>query len=84
MTDEKMVGGELIGKRIGGYKIKSVIMHGGMGVVYECEKNGLKFVMKVIHPDVRGDYELRERFSREIEAVYEMSGPAKKVSSIVI
>jgi eukaryotic-like serine/threonine-protein kinase len=53
--------------RLGDYRISRAIGMGGMGVVYEAERESLRapVALKVLHPRYRDDREFRRRFRNE-------------------
>jgi hypothetical protein len=53
--------------RLGDYRISRVVGVGGMGVVYEAERESLQapVALKVLHPRYRDDREFRRRFRNE-------------------
>jgi serine/threonine-protein kinase len=62
------VAGNLVGKRIGNYRLLRLVGEGGMGSVYLAEREGGDFVQRVALKLVRADFvseEMRSRFLRE-------------------
>ncbi len=53
--------------RLGDYKVQRLIGSGGMGVVYEAERESLqaRVALKVLHPRFRDDHGYRRRFRNE-------------------
>ena len=53
--------------RLGDYKIQRLIGSGGMGVVYEAERESLnaRVALKILHPRFRDDHGYRRRFRNE-------------------
>ena len=50
----RLIGQDWTGRRLGDYQIIKLVGLGGMGVVYEAthvKKEGIRFAVKVIHPD---------------------------------
>jgi serine/threonine-protein kinase len=69
--------GDLIGRRVGGYLIESLLGEGGMGSVY-CATNhrlGRKAAIKVIAREYTQNIEIVGRFFREAQAVAAMDDP---------
>src|SRR5439155_5272015 len=66
-----------IGSEIAGYRIKSVIGRGGMGVVYLAEHLRLKrkVALKVLVPELASDERFRERFVIESELAASLEHP---------
>lgn len=58
---------DLVGRRLGNYRIDKVIGHGGMAVMYKATdvRLGRKVALKVIGEHLTGDPEFRERFVDE-------------------
>jgi hypothetical protein len=63
--------------RIGGYQIRGVLGHGGMGVVYLAEdlRLGRTVALKTVAPAFVGDPARRERLRREARAAASLSHP---------
>lgn len=66
-----------IGSVFGGYEIKDVLGHGGMGVVYEARQISLErlVALKVIRSELGADPEIKARFTREAEALTKIDSP---------
>lgn len=62
---------DLIGKKIGDYRIRSEIGRGGMGIVYEAVQESLQRVvaLKVLPPQLALEQQFVERFKREAAAI---------------
>jgi hypothetical protein len=65
------------GTLIGGYRVDSVIGHGGMGVVYEATQLSLKrkIALKLLASHLSDDQRFRERFRREGELQARLDHP---------
>lgn len=65
------------GTRIAGYRIRSVLGRGGMGVVYLAEHEGLKrnVALKVLMPQFATDPRFRERFVLESQLAANLEHP---------
>src|SRR4029453_18661397 len=65
------------GVRLGPYEVLSAIGAGGMGEVYKARDTRLDRVvaLKVIHPAVAANPEIRERFDREARAISALDHP---------
>ena len=61
------MGVDLVGSRVGGYRIDGLIGRGGMGAVYRATQLKLErtVALKLIAPEAAGDVLFRERFKRE-------------------
>lgn len=68
---------DLIGKRVGHYKIIEEIGKGGMGIVFKAvhEKLGRVVAIKMLAPHLSSSEEMRERFLREARLQAELSHP---------
>ncbi|HSC85973.1 MAG TPA: response regulator, partial [Polyangiaceae bacterium] len=68
-----------IGVLLGGrYRLREVIGEGGMGVVYEANREdlgGMPVAVKLVHPDLRFDDSLLHRLRREAEALASIHHP---------
>jgi serine/threonine protein kinase len=71
MTDQR------IGVEIAGYRIESVLGHGGMGTVYVAEQSSptRKVVLKLLRPELSADEGFRRRFVHESEAAASTEHP---------
>ena len=65
------------GARLRQYEIVSPLGQGGMGVVYRAHDERLDrdVAIKVLSPQLAGDFEMRERFEREARAIAALSHP---------
>jgi tetratricopeptide (TPR) repeat protein/predicted Ser/Thr protein kinase len=61
-------------ERIGPYRIVRRLGHGGMGVVYEVERDGLRFALKRLHPALGGT-RAQSRFVREADLLRRLDHP---------
>ncbi len=69
---------DLVGREIGGrYRIEERLGEGGMGVVYRARHSLLDsdVAFKVIHPELAGTAEIRERFLREARTAMAVTHP---------
>lgn len=66
--------GEIFDKR---YELEEVLGAGGIGTVFKARQLDCnrKLALKVLHPDVAGDYEFKKRFLREAKVLARMSHP---------
>ena len=71
MTDER------IGTEVAGFRIESVLGHGGMGTVYVAEQPSpaRKVVLKLLRPELSSDAGFRRRFIHESEAAASTEHP---------
>lgn len=69
--------GDLMGRRIGGYTIDSVIGEGGMGAVYGASNPdlGKRAAVKVMLEEYTSNRDVVERFFREARAVARVEDP---------
>ena len=65
------------GDLFAGYRIKSVLGHGGMGVVYLAEQLRLrrKVALKLLTPQLADDPRFRQRFERESQLAASLDFP---------
>ena len=68
---------DLVGKKVGSFKIVNIIGRGGMGVVYLAKDTRLKrsVAVKSIPADLTGDSTARMRFKREAELLASLNHP---------
>jgi len=66
-----------VGTEVAGYRIESVIGHGGMSVVYLAEhlRLGRKVALKVLAPQLAENEKFRERFLRESKLAASIDHP---------
>lgn len=59
---------EMVGRRIGSYRLESVLAEGGMGRVYLAQHTALnrRCAVKLIRPEVSSQEEFQKRFLREM------------------
>lgn len=67
----------MVGQTLGHYRIQEKIGEGGMGVVYRAEDTRLNrtVAIKLIHPDLVQDEDMRRRFLREAQAASALQHP---------
>ena len=67
----------LVGRRIGGYTVLSLLGQGGMGLVYRArdEKLGRDIAMKVLRAGLLADPDRRARFDREARVLATLNHP---------
>lgn len=63
------------GDELHGYRIGRVLGRGGMGTVYEVEREGRRLALKVLHFHLVDNPSARRRFEAEIELWRELSHP---------
>ena len=64
------------GDRYGRYTIVRKLGEGGMGLVYEARNHfGAAVVLKMLHPELAGTADVRERFRREGQIQYQLRHP---------
>jgi len=68
---------DLVGKRLGRYRIASLLGKGGMGVVYYAQDEKLRrpVALKVLPPSLVGDPDRRRRFLREARSAAAVTHP---------
>ena len=68
------VAGELkVGDTLGAYRVESVLGEGGMGQVFGARRDdGTQVALKVLKPELAGDYVFQHRFSQEARAAAEV------------
>ncbi len=66
-----------IGDEFAGYRLVSLIGHGGMSIVYRAEHIGLErtVALKLLSPQLSGDEAFRERFRRESKVAASLEHP---------
>ena len=66
-----------IGDEFAGYRLVSLIGHGGMSIVYRAEHIGLErtVALKLLSPQLSGDEAFRERFQRESKVAASLEHP---------
>jgi len=69
-----LVAAELqIGDSLGAYRLESVLGEGGMGKVFGARReDGTQVALKVLRPELAGDYVFQHRFSQEARAAAEV------------
>jgi serine/threonine protein kinase len=60
---------------IGPYRVRREVGRGGMGRIYEVERDGCAFALKLLHARLEDDPRALERFRREGEALTRLSHP---------
>jgi serine/threonine-protein kinase len=67
----------LVGKKVGDYRLASIIGRGGMGVVYEAHDLALNrtVALKLLAPELLQDATARARFQREIRSAVAIEHP---------
>jgi serine/threonine protein kinase/formylglycine-generating enzyme required for sulfatase activity len=67
----------LIGQRIGNYKITGVLGKGGMAVVYRARQLNIQreVAIKVIKPDITESYDIIKRFEQEVNTIASLTHP---------
>ncbi len=76
-TREQTQHDEFIGRRIGGFLVKRLLGHGGMGKVYEAVQVsvGRPVALKVLKGALQNDDRLQKRFEREAQAIAQLNHP---------
>lgn len=66
-----------IGEEFAGYRLVSLLGHGGMSIVYRAEHSGLGRIvaLKLLSPELSGDADFRERFQRESRIAASLEHP---------
>jgi len=65
-----------VARSIAGYEIRGVLGEGGSGVVYDARSSeGRAVALKVMHPSLAGDAQIRGRFQREAAILRRLEGP---------
>lgn len=69
--------GQIIGRRIGDYRILEWIAGGGMGTVYLAEQISMKrtVALKILHKSLSDDAIYLERFTREVRTLANLQHP---------
>jgi serine/threonine-protein kinase len=59
------------------YEVKGVLGEGGTGIVYDAvrREDGFAVALKVVHPHLAGDKQIRGRFKREAAILKRLEGP---------
>ena len=67
----------MIGTTVGSYQITAKVAVGGMGTVYKAEHTliGKQAAVKVLHPQLRGNEEVVQRFFHEAKATTQIKHP---------
>ncbi|HVY60233.1 MAG TPA: serine/threonine-protein kinase, partial [Planctomycetota bacterium] len=68
---------DLIGQKVGDYRIDALLGEGGMGVVYRGvhESLGQIVAIKMLHPTLMEDEKIKSRFLREAQALARLNHP---------
>lgn len=70
---ERRVGQTINGK----YRLDALIGAGGMGAVYAAtHRNGARAALKILHPELSANIEIRRRFQREAYVANQLGHPA--------
>ena len=66
-----------IGEEFAGYRLVSLLGHGGMSIVYRAEHIGLErtVALKLLSPQLSDDEDFRERFQRESKVAASLEHP---------
>jgi len=67
----------MIGTTVGSYQITAKVAVGGMGTVYKAEHTliGKQAAVKVLHPELRGNEDVVQRFFHEAKATTQIKHP---------
>jgi serine/threonine protein kinase len=67
----------LVGQELAGYRLRAVVNHGGMAVVYEAEnpRLGSLVALKILAPELAGDNVFRSRFLQESRVAATLNHP---------
>jgi serine/threonine protein kinase len=67
----------MIGETVGSYRVTQKVAVGGMGTVYRAEHSliGKPAAVKVLHPELRGNQEVVQRFFNEAKATTQIKHP---------
>ncbi len=67
----------MIGETVGSYRVTQKVAVGGMGTVYRAEHAliGKPAAVKVLHPELRGNQEVVQRFFNEAKATTQIKHP---------
>ncbi|RMG09034.1 MAG: serine/threonine protein kinase, partial [Planctomycetota bacterium] len=67
----------LCGRSVGKYQVEELLGTGGMGAVFRARDKllGREVALKVVHPHLAGQEEIRRRFLREARAALEFTHP---------
>jgi serine/threonine-protein kinase len=64
------------GDTLGSYRLESMLGEGGMGVVFRARRDdGSEVALKVLRPELAGDYVFQHRFQQEARAASEVHDP---------
>jgi serine/threonine protein kinase len=65
------------GSLVAGYRIEELISRGGMGLVYRATDSTTNrvYALKVLAPELVGDEEFRQRFTREMRIAASLRHP---------
>lgn len=70
---ERLAAGQVV---LGKYEVDGVLGEGGTGVVYSAhDKDGTDVALKVMHPHLASEAQVRGRFSREAAILRRLEGP---------
>src|SRR6516225_5606044 len=67
----------MIGTIVGSYRVTAKVSVGGMGTVYKAEHTliGKQAAVKVLHPELRGNTDVVQRFFNEAKATTQIKHP---------